>query len=85
MRKLALTLASLMILGTVTVTAQDKTASKPVKKDTMQMKSKKAVPKKSAGNYQMKKKSIQPSSGMSEEQKEDPSKIKSTGQPVYKK
>jgi hypothetical protein len=85
MKNLALILASLMILGAVAVNAQDKTASKPAMKDTTHMKSKKAVPKKSAGNYQMKKKEAMTGTITNEEQMEDPSKIKSTGKPVYKK
>lgn len=82
MKKLALILGYLVILGTVAVNAQDK----PMKqmKDTTHMKSKKSVPKKSTGTYQMKKKSVVPNQSPNE-QTEDPSKIKSTGQPVYKK
>lgn len=77
-----LTLASLMILGAFAVNAQDKPMNQM--KDTTHMKSKKPVPKKSTGNYQMKKKSVTPSQDMNQPM-EDTSKVKSKGKPVYKK
>ena len=82
MKKLALILGSVMILGAVAVNAQD--MSMKQMKDTTHMKSKKPVPKKSDGNYQMKKKSVKPSQDMNQPM-EDTTKVKSKGKPVYKK
>ena len=86
MKKLALILGSIMILGAVAVNAQDKPMKQMKQmKDTTHMKSKKPVTtKKGTGTYQMKKKSVVPNQSTNEPM-EDPSKIKSTGQPVYKK
>jgi hypothetical protein len=81
MKKLTLTLVSVMILGAVAVFAQDQPGSMKQMKDTTHMKSKKPAAKKSTGTYQMKKKSVMPKN----EQMEDTSKIKSKSKPVYKK
>jgi hypothetical protein len=83
MKKLALTLGSIMILGAVAVYAQDQPGSMKQMKDTTHMKSKKPVSKKSKGNYQMKKKSVKPGKDMNQPM-EDTTKVKSKGKPVYK-
>jgi len=81
MKKLALTLGFLMILGAVAVNAQDKPMNQM--KDTTQMKSKKPVTtKKGTGTYQMKKKSAKPAKDMNQPM-DDTTNVKSKGKPVY--
>jgi hypothetical protein len=81
MKKIAIILGSLMIMGAVAVNAQEKPVSKPAAKSSTQMHSKKAVHKKSSGNYHMNKKSMKGKT--SSQPMENNPKVKSKGKPVY--